>query len=225
MKKNKKIILFTILSLLFSTNVYASCTEEEINDFKKIEDEYKITYEYDKERESYNLILNKGNPEMYDYVLYVANQLMCEDIDEKTTKCYYFAENKEYRILITGQTESCNDTLKDFIVKTPRYNKFSEDPLCEGIEEFALCQSTYDKEIDYETFVSRVNTYKKTKTENEQEIEQNKNNEQKENILNSIVEYIKNNLLQIIVITIFIILIVITIIITAKQAKKSRRLE
>ena len=78
MKKNKKIILFTILSLLFSTNVYASCTEEEINDFKKIEDEYKITYEFNKETKDYTVIFTRKEPDKYDYYI-DSTGIKCDD--------------------------------------------------------------------------------------------------------------------------------------------------
>ena len=102
---------------------------------------------------------------------------------------------------------------------TLAYNKLSEDPLCEGNEDFVLCNPSYDKEIDYDTFVSRLNTYKKNKGNNPS----SSSNSVKEE--NAIITYIKNNLVSIITITIFIILVIITIILTAKSIKKSRRLE
>lgn len=216
MKKNKKIILFTILSLLFSTNVYASCTEEEINDFKKIEDEYKITYEFNKETKDYTVIFIRKEPDRFDYYI-DSTGIKCDDINENKAQCFNFKPQK-YDIYIIGQTEECDDILKTITLNLP-YNSLSEDPICEGIEEFVLCQPTYSKEIDYDTFVSRVNTYKKSKVT---QSSSNNNNSNKENEL---ITYIKENLLTIITISIFIILVIITIILTARSIKKSRRLE
>lgn len=217
MKKNKKIILFTILSLLFSTNVYASCTEEEINDFKKIEDEYKITYEFNKETKDYIVIFTRKEPDKYDYYI-DSTGIKCDDINENKAQCYNFKPQK-YDIYIIGQTEECDDILKEITLNLP-YNSLSEDPICEGIEEFVLCQPTYDKEIDYDAFISRVNTYKKNKT-----TQPSSNNVNNSNQENKIITYIKENLLTIITVSIFIILVIITIILTAGSIKKSRRLE
>lgn len=224
MKKNKKIILFTILSLLFNINVYASCTEEEINEFKKIEDEYKITYEFNKETKMYDIYLKNIETEKYRYNIYTDYELNCDEYNENLLKCTDFPLDI-YEIEIVGRTKTCNDKLKSIIIDLSKYNSFSEDPLCEGIEEFVLCQPTYDKEIDYDTFVSRIETYKRTKENKEQEAIDKNKEEKKNNLFTEITEYIKENIFSITVVTIFIILMVITIIITAKSVRKSRRLE
>lgn len=221
MIKKKYIALTLMLPLLGMSRTYASCTQEEINEFIKIKDEYKITYEFDKDTKTYTLNLIRANPDMYDYIIYLKGNLTCNDINEKETECLYFSPGT-YRIEIVGQTNTCSDTLKELTLELPKYNEYSEDPLCEGIEEFVLCQSTYDKEIDYDTFVSRVNTYKRTKQEKESEL--NEENNQNE-FVSKVTTYIKENLLKIIIIIVFIILISITSIITYKSIRKSRRLE
>ena len=221
MNRKKYLILTTMLSLLCINKTYAACTQQEINDFKKIEDEYKITYKFDKETKTYTLELQRGNYEMYDYRFYVNGELQCSDLNKKTAKCYYFSPGT-YRVDIVGNTKMCTDILKTINLKLIKYNKYSEDPLCEGIEEFVLCQPTYEKEIDYDTFVSRVNTYKKSKTEANNEEDPPK----KENLyLDKIKLYIKENIIQIVIITIFVILVTISTIIGIKSIKKSRRLE
>lgn len=224
MKKKKYIALTLMLSLFCITKTHASCTQEEKIEFNKIEDEYKIVQEINKENKTYTLKLIRTNPNMYDYVFYISGELICNDINETTAECYNFTPGT-YRIEIKGQTNTCNDVLKEISLKLPKYNEYSENPLCEGIEEFVLCQPTYEKEIDYETFVSRVNTYKKTKQEKiENEIkQQSPQNDNK--IINNIISYVKENLIQIIIITIFIVLLIISIVVTINQAKKSRRLE
>lgn len=225
MKKNKKIILFTILLLLFNTNVYASCTEEEINGFKKIEDEYKITYEFNKETKDYTLIFNKSKNPIYEYDFSGDNdnieKVEFEPVNE-TTYRFNRVQYGEYIIKIRGVTESCNDILKEININLPKYNIYFEDPLCEGLEDFVLCQPTYDKEIDYETFVSRTNTEIKKRKKEAQE----QTNEPKDDYKDSkIFQYIKDNLFKIIIITIFIIMIIITVVLMSKSIKKSRRLE
>ena len=192
--------------------------------FNKIKNEYTVKYEYDKTRETYDLYLKSSNPDMYYYKLFVTGDLQCETVDSKTVKCLDF-EPGTYDIWITGQTETCNDALKEIKLKIPKYNKMSEDPLCEGIEEFVLCNPGYEKEIDYNSFVSRINTYKKNKQQNEEEVKEEKKDKKESIIDEKILNFLKNNIIEIIVISIFIILVIITAIVTIKSMRKSRRLE
>ena len=221
MKKKTYAILTLILSLLCINKTYAACTQEEINEFKRIEDKYKVKYEIDKSTKKYHLYFERSKPNIYDYIIYTDEKIECEDINSTITKCSYF-EAGEYELEILGQTETCKDSFKKITLNLPKYNKYSEDPLCQGIEEFVLCSPIYDKDIDYETFASRVETYKRTKKEKK---EPNEERKQEENKIDVVLEYVKQNLFQIIIIIVFVVLLITTIIITAKSIGKSRRLE
>lgn len=222
MRKNKRILLFLSVCLLFSNHVYAECTTDERKEFRNIEDKYKITYEFNKDTKDYTLILYNPLQEKFTYSTETdidADKMTYTENGEATTVTLSGFSSGEYTFEIIATTDTCNDVMKEIKVKLPKYNKLSEDPLCEGNEDFVLCNPSYDKEIDYDTFVSRLNTYKKNKGNNPS----SSSNSVKEE--NAIITYIKNNLVSIITITIFIILVVITIILTAKSIKKSRRLE
>lgn len=219
MKKLKYLIFTIMLFLICISNTYAACTQEEIDNFKKVEDEYTTRYEINKNTKKYDVYFNSSQPDKYNYVIYSGEELKCTDPDENTLKCSGFT-NGEYNVIIVGVTTSCNEILKEMKLKLPKYNELSEDPLCKGIEEFVLCNPTYEKEIDYENFVSRVNTYKRTK-EQKEEVEQ----KEEQTTTNKVLEYISDNLIQIIIIITFIVLLTITAIITANSIRKSRRLE
>ena len=217
MKKfNYFITPFIILLLPIIT--YASCSEEELKHFERIKEKYKIEYNIDKETGYYTLILHNPDPTKYTYEIKGLNTSIDCDISTTTdSKCTYIPPDG-YSINVIGNTETCNSILKRSFLRLQKYNKYSEDPICNGIEEFVLCQETYDKEIDYETFVSRVNIYKEQKS--------NKNNNNKKIIdIKKIKEYIEDNLYEVIVIATFVVLVIITIIITIINTKKSRRLE
>lgn len=226
MKKIRYIILTIAIFLTCLTNAYAACTQEEINGFKKVEDEYTVKYEIDKETKKYYIYFERPQQNVYDFAIYTGNKFKCEDVSDTLSKCYHF-DSGEYKIAIMGQTESCNDIFKTITLKLPKYNAYSEDPLCEGIEDFVLCNPTYEKEIDYDTFVSRIETYKKNHVENKIEKEEPTDDEQKKQneTLTKILKYAEDNWLQITIIVVFIILVIITIIVTAKSVRKSRRLE
>lgn len=210
-----------ILSLICTNKVFAVCTQEEMDGFKKIKDKYQVTYEFDMDSKTYSLIFKSPKPDNYHYVIYTESTLDCTTINKTTLKCINFNPDM-YTIEIVGMTNTCNDVLKTFDLNLTRYNNYASDPLCEGIEEFVLCNPLYDKDIDYETFVSRVNTYKKTKDKETIKDEPVADAvEPADNLLN----YIKENIIQITIIIIFVVLLIITISITAKSIRKSRRLE
>lgn len=222
--KTIKYLIYTIMLLLLCiSNTYAACTEEEIKEFKKIEDQYTVKYEFDKTSKTYTIYFNTYQPDKYRFQIYSEKKIECTKLDENISKCINFPP-EEYDVEIYGVTSTCKDVLKTITLDLPQYNKYSDDPLCEGIEEFVLCNPTYKKEIDYETFVSRVETYKKTK-EKQEKLENNDNQNENNNFLDKILDYVKNNLVQIIIIVVFVILLIITTIITAKSIRKSRRLE
>ena len=223
MNKKKYIAFSMMLSLLCMNNVYADCTQETINEFKKIKDEYKVTYKFNKDSKDYTLLFDNPSPDLFDYVIYIPGKIKCEDTNTTRTEsaCYNIPID-EYKIEVVGITETCKDVFKTITLKLPKYNNYSEDPLCEGIEEFVLCQPTYDKEIDYDTFVSRVNTYKTTK--NKEKVDESKN-EKEISTIGKIIEYIQENIVNAIIITIFIVLLIISVIVLYDSSKKSRRLE
>ena len=218
MKKTKYIILLISLSLLFPCTTYADCSNDELNFFKEHEEEYQVTYEYDKEIGSYDIVLSKPENSPFSYVIKTDYDYDATRRDATTIVCGKFSGGN-YEIVLKGKTDECYETIKIFTIKLSKPNKYYGDPLCEGIEEFVLCKETYDKEIDYDTFVSRVEAYKSSKQE---EIP---NVTKKDDKFEEIKSYLEDNLLQIIVVAAFAITVIITAIVTIKRVKKSRRLE
>lgn len=224
MNKKKYFVLTTILFFSLLPKTYASCNQEEIDEFKKIEDDYKITYEFNKDTKDYTITLHQNDSEKYLYVFdekINTNGTIGVDNNNNITISKMSPGEYVFEIVTDDNDYSCE--LKKIELKLLKYNIYSEDPLCNGIEEFYLCQPYYEKDIDRETFESRVNTYKKTKVE-----EENKNQEEEKEdkeSKNKLLVYIQNNLYQVIIIAIFIILTITTIIVTIIQQRKSRRLE
>ena len=218
----KRIIMITLVSLIVNTNIiYAECTSKDTDYFKSIEDKYQTTYEFNKDTKTYTISLTYEDTSSFTY------RIDGSGIDDKNIK---FSDNKllidnlnsgQYTIYVIGASDSCNDVFKKETITLPQYNQYAYDPACEGIEEFALCSPTYDKYLDYNTFISRVNSYKKSKTNNDKP---DNNVEEK----NTILEWLKNNYFYIIYAVIGIVVLLI-IILTIKaiynNERKRRRLE
>ena len=229
MKKKRYITLALMLSLLLVNNVYADCSEAAKKEFEKISDQYKITTTYDSITQTYTMRIEEGAPEKFSYVFAMEYDYRnYKKISDTVAEITGLKPGMSFDVTIMGKTQDCQDSVRVDDVKLERNNKFYGDPLCEGIEEFVLCQEMYDKEIDRETFEERIELYKeKQETKKEEEKQQIEKEKEKliENTINKIINYIKENLVQVIIIVVFIILVTITTIITVISAKKSRRLE
>ena len=225
MIKKKHIALILILSLFSVDNVYANtCNMRLIKEFKKISNNYNIDYRYNIEKESYTVILKYSTNSKFDYQIYGIDELECEQINSTTKECHNFKVGK-YNYGIDGKNEECEQNVKVGEFEIKELKNYSNDPLCIGIEEFVLCQKDYYKDMEYETFVSRVNTYKKTKKEKEEKEEIIKKEEEKNALKNNIKTFIEKNKLEIIIVIIFIVLVTISTIVMIKSSRKSRRLE
>lgn len=215
-------LLFLSLFILLPNVVYASCTKDELNYFKRVEDNYKVEYKFDKNTKTYDLYLHSPERKKYTFDI--------NGYEDKITSIY--EENGvvitnlsniapgTIKIKIIGNTTTCDSILKTYDLELAPYNYYSEDPLCEGVEEFYLCQPTYGKEIDYDTFVSRIEIYKKNHTVTDEKTDDNRFY-----YTDLIINFLKENMFEIIASIIFIIVLTVTIVLTAKSIRKRRRLE
>ncbi len=234
MKKKKFLLLITLLSFLATDKVYAACTENEINKFNQDGSTYKVTTDFDPTTKQYVVTYYMENLQDYNISFSMTPGATCQIVDNNTLRCTGSNLNGDYEMTISGDSNTCSDELKKDSGTIPKYNEHYGSEECQGIEDFALCQKDYTKDVTEEEFKSRVETYKKTneqskdnstdnKTENK--TDDNKTEIKNDTIIDKVIYYIQNNLTKVIVITIFVILLIVTTIITVKSVKKSRRLE
>ena len=215
-------LLGTIISFILLPNIiYANCPEEVANHYREIKDEYTVEYEFNTETEDYTLNFYNPEPFNYEYAMMNFDKYNCEHTTDKDYVCHNVPAGSAV-VKIYTKDDSCDEPLEVITLELEKANNFSKDELCEGIEEFVLCQPTYDKEITYEEFVSRIKIYKKTKAKKEtEEVTDNTS----DNFINKIISYVKDKLFIIIIAIIFIVAVTITVILMAKSIRKSRRLE
>ena len=218
----KKVITIILVSLIINTNIiYAECTTEEQEYYKSIEDKYQTTYVFDKESRTYTMTLTYGDISTFTYTIdndaieYANTEVLADKIVISNLI------PGKYGISVVGVTDNCKEVFKTEEITLPEYNQFAYDPICEGIEEFVLCSPTYNKELDYDTFISRVNSYKKNKANQDKT---DNNTEEKPTVK----EWFKDNYMYFIYAIIgIIVLIVIALIIKViyNHERKRRRLE
>lgn len=217
----KKIITIILVSLIINTNIiYAECTTEEQEYYKSIEDKYQTTYVFDKESRTYTMTLTYGDMSAFSYSI-EGDGMEIANIEVTDKIIVSNLAPGQYIAFVVGLTDSCNDVLKKEEITLPQYNQYAYDPVCEGIEEFVLCSPTYDKELDYDTFISRVNSYKKNKANQDKT---DNNTEEKPTIK----EWLKDNYMYFIYAIIGIVaLLIIALIVKViyNHERKRRRLE
>ena len=219
-------IIFTFLMLLLSTlSVSASCTKEELDTLKEEASKVKVTYKH---------LGSNANDDgvivdyMFDLTFSNISTDMYIRIDDYNEE---WKEVKDNKIIInkiaTGKyrfsiySNSCQEKIGDISVKLPKFNSYSLDPLCEEIntDEFPLCSKYLEYQPSYETFVKKLEEYKKTK-----DIKPEDNNTQKGNsfteILSKVISLITKYQLYIVVVLAVVLIILIIIIIVNKRKKR-----
>ena len=241
MKTCKKYILLLVLSFLCLNKVYAECSQSDIDEFKKIEDQYTVTYELDKSTGKYIVSFNAPSNE-YVFTMRVTDGVKIARSENNKKYAYIGVEPGKYKVDVVkiyndGATVECSGKLKTVELELGSYNKYSESPKCENNKEFYLCQDTYDEEIDEETFESRIELYEESKEEKNQSNNSNNNssnnktnnnnlnNNEVNSFIESIMNYLKDNIVIVIGITVTIIVVIIALVVFIKRANKRRRLE
>lgn len=223
--KNIRVLIFYIFIFVFSfDSVYAACNLEEEKLYKSNSSGFKLTYDYDKSTYLYSVYLYNPLPNSFIYdVRNFDDKIFCNMVDEFTIRCDNFNAGK-VSVNILGH-DNC---IMDSIDVKLTFNAYYVDPICNGIEDFVLCSPTYDKEISYDEFVSRVNTYKENLSVNK-DLEVETDKEEKDNkiieIYNLMVIFVKDNLVLIITIIAALIILVVLVISIIKSYKSRWRLE
>ena len=71
--------------------------------------------------------------------------------------------DRTYRYEVYSENEDCAETsLNVYYVTLPAYNAYYKDPICQGIEDYKLCNRWLKHSLSYDEFVKEVNAYKES---------------------------------------------------------------
>lgn len=222
MNKINKILLTLILLLSFSY-AKADCSEEELTKLKEEADKIEITYKH------LGKYTNEIGEEFYDRfnvkVINISNDFYII-IDDNSDDKLAPQNNSIEKRLITGSwkfniySNKCTEKIDSIDVKIPKFNMYSLDPLCEGVdgEDFELCGKYYNYYISYEDFKQRVERYRYI---NKIGIENGQNNKKENsNLINKIFELIKPYKIYILYIVPSIIIFIVLIYVILKRKNR-----
>ena len=219
--KNIKYIFFTLLTFVINIfSVYASCTNEEVNLLKDLADDIKITYKH------------KGIIENEEIVLYNQFDVTVKNMNDDLY--ILFRSGSEQLIpnngvinteLSSGKwyfdiySKKCDVKIDQIVFSLPKFNLYSLDPLCNGIDgnDFPLCGKYYEYDVDYDNFVERVNHYRimhkiKDESSDKKDVD--------DNLLQIIFDVFIKYQIYIISFLIVLLIVLVIIIIAGKRKKK-----
>lgn len=223
--KSKHITYLLIFTILFFANMFcvkAACSTEEYNNYRKLASQVKITYKYLEE-------LEKESEPRYGVFEATISGLSSEIyvFDNDTYKEYYYKESGP----ITFQTHGGSKTfsinmisskcgtylIKKVTVDIPKFNSYSIKDYCQGIDtkKFPMCDKWYQFDVSYDSITKALENYKKTTII----IPNDNNNQNVNNNSNSILEFIVNNQLYMVIglSVLFVILVSIAIVTRRKK--------
>ena len=157
----KIIVVFILLLLIPITKVEgAVCSYSEIARLKKIASNVTVSYDYIENNSSvvFNVTLNNLNDELY--FVDQSNYQRYNYTEEELTISNY-RSGQTIRYVFYATDPDCDDTpLYTARVILPTYNQYYKDEVCNGIENYSLCQKWSSHNLTYTNFVQKVNEYK-----------------------------------------------------------------
>ena len=157
----KIIVVFILLLLIPITKVEgAVCSYSEIARLKKIASNVTVSYDYIENNSSvvFNVTLNNLNDELY--FVDQSNYQRYNYTEEELTISNY-RSGQTIRYVFYATDPDCADTpLYTARVILPTYNQYYKDEVCNGIENYSLCQKWSSHNLTYTNFVQKVNEYK-----------------------------------------------------------------
>ncbi len=161
LKKAIFIFVMFLCNKTVSALSYEGCDYQTIANLKNVINNINISYDYHEEDNQvyFDVTINNIIPQIYF-------------VDSNDGKTYYYSDTNSGEITIKNYTYASNykfysniDECKGLSIGTkyytfPTYNRYYNDPLCEGINDFEMCKKWVKSNVSYDTFVSSVVKYK-----------------------------------------------------------------
>ncbi len=179
MKKVIKIFLF-IISIIMPIRILGACTTDDKIRYSTLSSNITTSYDYIENNDSVSFSITIHN---------VHKDLLIKDNTNNKTyssnqndlnnyKITNLKDGTNYSFSVYAKSGDCSYRLFNTLyVNLPKYNKYYKDSLCEGLNDFSLCQRWGENgNITYDNFKIKIEEYKKKEVIND--IEKVENEEQ-----------------------------------------------
>ena len=162
MKKRAFIMMSFICLLVFPFSIKAFCYSKDKIKFQKLAENIDYTYAFDENTKTFNIIFTNLQTSLS------LNEVVYPDQETILTG---FIPGNSYNFVVKTNDSSCYDeTIKTIYVNLPIYNANYNDPLCQGLHDYDICQK-WGKYIsnrnEFEKQVQKINS--STKEDNSEE--------------------------------------------------------
>lgn len=159
----KFVILFLLILFLPLIKVEGYyCSFSDIARLKKIASNINTSYDYEiKNNEAYfEITLVNLNEEMY---LVDTSNNKTYNYSSNTIKLNNYKSGSTVKFNVYPINSDCADELlRTIVVVLPKYNSYYDDEICQGIEDYSLCQKWSTHNLSYTEFVKKINIYKES---------------------------------------------------------------
>ncbi|MDD3187513.1 MAG: hypothetical protein PHD02_03460 [Bacilli bacterium] len=165
----KKLLIFFLI-LIIPMTVHASpyCDYNEYNEILKKAGNVNIMVDYKELEDSAVFTITLYNIQADEYIVNneTGNKYYYADTNNGIISFNNITEPKIYKFTIYSTLNQCDDSaLATLYATVPTYNKYYKNKLCEGIEDYKLCQRWSTIDLTYEEFKSQIDSYKASKIE------------------------------------------------------------
>lgn len=152
MKKKAFMMLFIYL-LLFPFSIKAFCYSKDKVKFQKLAENIDYTYVFDENTKTFNIIFTNLQTSLsLNGVIYPNQEVTLTG----------FVPGNSYNFVVKTNDSTCYDeTIKTIYVTLPIYNANYNDPLCQGLHDYDICQkwgNYISNRSEFEKQIQKINT-------------------------------------------------------------------
>lgn len=173
----KRYFLILIL-LIIPISVKASeCDYQDMARYQKLASNINFSYDFVESNNtvSFNITVSNMHNDLYIVDETTGNVFSSATVGSSETVLYNYQPGNDYKFSIIPYDIYCfEEVVMSRYVNLPAYNPYYNDPVCQGNEQYKLCQKWFKMDYSYENFVKNVNNYKEN-LNNEENIEETEN--------------------------------------------------
>ena len=152
-----------LLALLIPFKVLgADCDFKDVARYQALASNVKFNYEFVESSKTFNIIITNMPDELYFEITSSGEVFSSRTVGSSETVLYGYTSGS-YRFRIVPYDPACYEsTVGNGYVNLPYYNSYYNDPVCNGAENYKLCQKWNKVDLSYDDFVKNVEAYKKS---------------------------------------------------------------
>lgn len=161
MKKKAFMMLFICL-LLFPFSIKAFCYSKDKVKFQKLAENIDYTYVFDENTKTFNIIFTNLQTSLSLNGVVYTNQ--------ETTLTGFIPGNSYNFVVKTNDSTCYDEMIKTIYVTLPIYNANYNDPLCQGLHDYDICQKWGNYISDRSEFEKQIQKINTSVNENDNQI-------------------------------------------------------